>query len=187
MQYCGTAAANKEDCPTFADGTLLFHRHKNDFTMSVHKLVKQQQIAAPLPEVWRFFSDARNLQHLTPPYMRMRITSGDLPDEIYPGMIITYKVSPVAGIPLFWMTEITHAEKEKFFVDEQRQGPYSLWHHQHHFQENEKGVLMTDIVHYRLPLGLLGDMAHALFVRRQLNEIFEFRVRSVDALFGNRQ
>jgi ligand-binding SRPBCC domain-containing protein len=117
--------------------------------------------------------------------MKMRITSRELPAEIYPGMVITYKVSPLAGIALSWMTEITHVEKEKFFVDEQRHGPYSLWHHQHLFRESEGGVLMTDIVHYRLPLSFIGDAVHAVLIRRQLTDIFDFRQRSIQSLFKN--
>lgn len=155
--------------------------------MSMHRLYRQQQIQASLPQVWRFFSDARNLAQLTPPYMRMRmrITSGEMADEIYPGMVITYKVSPVAGIALSWMTEITHAEKERLFVDEQRHGPFSLWHHQHLFREYAGGVQMTDIVHYRLPLSFIGDMVHAAFIRRQLQDIFDFRQRRIETLFKN--
>lgn len=154
--------------------------------MSVYRLLRQQQIPATLPHVWQFFSDARNLAVLTPPHMRMRITSGNLPDEIYPGMVITYKVSPVAGIALSWMTEITHVVKEKLFVDEQRHGPFSMWHHQHLFEENAGGVLMTDIVHYRLPFSFIGNAANSVFVRRQLQDIFDFRHRSIESLFKNR-
>src|ERR1044072_8072318 len=89
--------------------------------------------------------------------------------QIYPGQIITYKVSPVLGIPLFWMTEITHVVPGKLFVDEQRRGPYRLWHHQHHFEAVTGGVLMTDIIHYELPLGWLGELVRILVVRRQLD------------------
>jgi ligand-binding SRPBCC domain-containing protein len=117
--------------------------------------------------------------------MRMRITSRELAAEIYPGMVITYKVSPVAGIALSWMTEITHAEKEKFFVDEQRHGPFSLWHHQHLFRESEGGVLMTDMVHYRLPFSFIGDAIHAVLIRRRLQGIFDFRQRSIQSMFKN--
>ena len=103
---------------------------------------------------------------------------------MYAGQVIEYKVSPVLGIPLYWMTEITHVEDRKFFVDEQRFGPYSLWHHQHHFREVGADVEMTDIVHYKLPGWLLGDMAHGLFVQKQLREIFDYRYRKVEEIFG---
>jgi ligand-binding SRPBCC domain-containing protein len=103
---------------------------------------------------------------------------------MYPGQIIEYTVKPVLGIPLYWMTEITHVEDHKYFVDEQRFGPYSMWHHQHHFKEIEGGVEMTDIVHYKLPLGILGDIAHALFVKAQLTHIFDYRFVAVDKKYG---
>jgi ligand-binding SRPBCC domain-containing protein len=103
---------------------------------------------------------------------------------MYPGQVMTYKVKPLLGIPLFWMTEITHVQPGKFFVDEQRFGPYNMWHHQHHFREIPGGVEMTDLVHYKLPLGFLGDIAHKIFVHRQLEGIFKFRYRKVEELFG---
>ena len=105
-------------------------------------------------------------------------------DKVYAGQVLEYKVSPVLGIPLYWMTEITHVEAGKYFVDEQRFGPYSLWHHQHHFTIIDGGVEMTDIVHYKLPLWFLGDIANALFVRKKLKEIFDFRFKKVEDLLG---
>ena len=104
---------------------------------------------------------------------------------MYAGQVIEYQVSPVLGIPLYWMTEITHVEDRKYFVDEQRYGPYSMWHHQHHFKMIEGGVEMTDIVHYKLPLWFLGDMANSLFVKKQLQQIFDHRFKKVEELFGN--
>ena len=102
---------------------------------------------------------------------------------MYAGQIIEYKVSPVLGIPLYWMTEITHVEQHKFFVDEQRFGPYSMWHHQHHFREVPGGVEMTDIVHYKMPFWFLGDIANTLFVKKQLNDIFNYRFKAVEKIF----
>lgn len=102
---------------------------------------------------------------------------------MYPGQIIEYKVSPVLGIPIYWMTEITHVEAHQFFVDEQRFGPYRLWHHQHHFKEVEGGVEMVDIVHYKIPFGWLGDLANFLFVRKKLKTIFNYRYQAIEALF----
>lgn len=103
---------------------------------------------------------------------------------MYPGQIIEYKVRPLLGIPWYWMTEITHVETNRYFIDEQRFGPYQLWHHQHHFREIEGGVEMRDIVHYRLPLGFIGNIAHGLFVKKQLHEIFRFREEAVEKRFG---
>lgn len=104
--------------------------------------------------------------------------------KMYAGQVITYTVKPILGIPLFWMTEITHVQDGSFFVDEQRVGPYALWHHQHHFQVIPGGVEMTDLVHYKVPLGWLGNLANLIFVRRQLQGIFEFRRVKLEALFG---
>jgi len=103
---------------------------------------------------------------------------------MYPGQIIEYKVKPVLGIPLYWMTEITHVEDQKYFVDEQRFGPYSLWHHQHHFKAISGGVEMSDIVHYKIPFGILGDLSQALFVRKELKSIFDYRIKAVERIFG---
>jgi ligand-binding SRPBCC domain-containing protein len=103
---------------------------------------------------------------------------------MYAGQIIEYTVKPVLGIPVYWMTEITHVEEGRFFVDEQRFGPYRFWHHQHHFHEIPGGVEMTDIVHYKNPLWLLGDLANGLFVKKRLEQIFDFRFKKVEELFG---
>lgn len=121
---------------------------------------------------------------MTPPYLNLKFTNELYGDGMYPGQVITYRVKPLFGIPLFWLTEITHVVEGRFFVDEQRFGPYSLWHHQHHFREIDGGVEMTDIVHYKLPLGPLGRLANALFVRRQLDGIFRFRYQKVEEVFG---
>ena len=151
--------------------------------MAVHRLIYKQQINADLPAVWSFFSHAANLQVITPDHLRFRVTAGDLPAEIYPGLIITYTISPILRIPLFWMTEIKHVAPQKMFVDEQRRGPYRMWHHQHHFEANNDGVLMTDIVHYELPLWFLGELARPLFVNKQLTGIFEYRRQKIASLF----
>lgn len=152
--------------------------------MAVYSIKTVQQIPASLAEAWDFFSSPANLQAITPPKMGFQIISKHHGEKMYPGQIIEYKVKPVLGIPLYWMTEITHVEDRQFFIDEQRYGPYSLWHHQHHFRPIEGGVEMADIVHYKIPLWFLGDMANALFVKKQLKEIFEFRYRKVEELFG---
>ncbi|HMX41742.1 MAG TPA: SRPBCC family protein, partial [Saprospiraceae bacterium] len=104
--------------------------------------------------------------------------------KMYAGQIITYTIKPLLGIPLFWMTEITHVQPGQFFVDEQRVGPYSIWHHEHHFRAVADGVEMTDLVHYRVPLGCLGDLANWLFVRRQLEQIFDYRYQKLEATFA---
>lgn len=153
--------------------------------MSVYKLERKQTIKSDIDTIWQFFSRPNNLTAITPDYMNFRIISQTGNGDIYPGQIITYKVSPLLGIPLFWMTEITHAERNRLFIDEQRIGPYKLWHHQHIFEEADGQILMTDIVHYSLPYYILGKMAHGLFVKRQLENIFEYRRQKIDSIFNS--
>lgn len=152
--------------------------------MKIHKLQREHLINTNIDELWHFFSDAKNLQALTPPYMKFTITSGQLPDKVYPGQMITYKVSPLLSIPLTWVTEITQVKEGEYFIDEQRIGPYKMWHHEHHFKQTGQGVLMTDIVHYALPFGPFGSLAHALFVKKQLNDIFNYRHDKIEQLFN---
>lgn len=152
----------------------------------VYSLKTIQTIPVSLNEAWDFFSSPANLQTITPDNLGFKIISKHHGTKMYAGQIIEYKVSPVFGIPLYWMTEITHAEDQQYFVDEQRFGPYSLWHHQHHFKEVPGGTEMTDIVHYKLPLWFLGDVAHALFVKKQLHHIFNYRFKKVEEIFGKK-
>ena len=150
----------------------------------VYSLKTVQLLPISLDEAWDFFSSPQNLQKITPVDMGFTIISKYHGDVMYAGQIIEYTVKPILGIPLYWMTEITQVNDKKYFIDQQRFGPYSLWHHQHHFKEVQGGVEMTDIVHYKLPLWFLGDIANALFVKKQLKEIFDYRTEKVDALFG---
>lgn len=153
--------------------------------MAVYSLKRIQNLPISLDQAWDFFSTPGNLKKITPEKMGFVVHSDPaFLTSIYAGQIITYTVKPLLGIPLFWMTEITHVEPGKFFVDEQRVGPYALWHHQHHFKEIPGGVEMTDLVHYRLPLGPLGDFAHWLFVRKQLKQIFNYRYQTLESFFG---
>ncbi|MGC4101302.1 SRPBCC family protein [Ferruginibacter sp.] len=149
----------------------------------VYSIKTTQLIPVSLQTAWDFFSSPDNLQEITPNDMNFRTISKHHGNKMYPGQLIEYKVSPVLGIPLYWMTEITHVEDKNYFVDEQRFGPYSLWHHQHHFKVVDGGVEMTDIVHYKLPFWFLGDIAHALFVKRQLKKIFDYRYKTVAEKF----
>lgn len=149
----------------------------------VYNLKKVQLISGTLDEVWDYFSNPRNLAAITPASMRFNVISAHHGNNMYPGQVIEYYVSPVLQIPLYWMTEITHVDDRRYFVDEQRFGPYNLWHHQHHFKEINGQVEMTDIVHYKLPLWFLGDIAHALFVQKKLEEIFDYRYSEIDKLF----
>lgn len=150
----------------------------------VYVLKRVQQLAVPLEAAWDFFSHPKNLVALTPPALNLKFTNELFGEAMYPGQIITYNVKPLFGIPLFWMTEIMHVNKPHFFVDEQRRGPYALWHHEHHFKAVSGGVEMTDLVHYALPFGIAGRLAHALFVKKQLDQIFAYRFQKAEALFG---
>lgn len=148
----------------------------------IYTLMVDQALPIPLQEAWEFFSSPKNLERITPKHMNFRITSGE-PEPMYPGQIISYKVSPFPGMKTNWVTEITHVEKEKYFVDEQRFGPYKMWHHEHSFEEREGTVWMRDKVSYKLPFGILGDIAQRLFVRKQLKGIFNYRQQVLDELF----
>jgi len=150
-----------------------------------YKLYRKTVLPISIDEAWDFFSSPLNLKKITPPYLGFEVTS-DNPKKMYPGMIITYIVKPVLGIPLKWMTEITQVREKEFFIDEQRVGPYKLWHHQHLFSSTKEGVIMEDIVHYILPLGILGRIAHSIFVKRQLNAIFNFRSTVTDSLWKSK-
>jgi len=143
--------------------------------MAFYQLVKEQFVPTSIDEVWDFISSPGNLKEITPDHMGFDITSDSLPEKIYAGMIISYKVRPLLGIPMTWVTEITHVVDKKYFIDEQRIGPYALWHHQHIIEPSGQGVLMTDIISYKPPLGFLGSIANALFIRRQLEGIFAYR------------
>ena len=147
------------------------------------KYIARQFIPISLDEAWAFFSDPSNLEMLTPAKMRFRITSGNPGKKMYPGMIITYIVSPLLRIPMNWMTEITQVKEKEYFIDDQKSGPFKIWHHQHHFKEVDGGVEMTDIINYKVGFGFIGGIANALFVKRRVRKIFEFRQKVMERLF----
>ena len=151
----------------------------------LHTLKTTQILKSDMDTVWEFMSSPKNLARITPDYMGFQILSDeeDL-KEMYSGQLIEYYVTPVMGIKMHWVTEITHVQDKHYFVDEQRFGPYTMWHHQHHFKQVPEGIEMTDIVHYKLPLGFLGDIAHSLFVKKQLKGIFDHRFKVVEEMFN---
>lgn len=149
----------------------------------VYRLKTVQNLPISVEKAWDFLSDPGNLKTITPDYMGFKILEG-AEEKMYAGQIIKYIVNPVLGLPLRWVTEITQVEDQKYFVDEQRFGPYSLWHHKHFIKAIPGGVEMIDIVDYKLPLGMLGRIAHPLFVKRQLNQIFNYRYNKLVELFG---
>ena len=150
--------------------------------MKIFTIKANQFIPISIDEAWNFFSNPNNLSKITPPWLNLKITS-DMPDKMYEGMIITYKVYPFLGIPSSWVTEITTVKEKIFFVDEQRFGPYKFWHHQHHFKEIDEGVEMSDIVNYALPFDPFSRPLNNIIVGKKINEIFEFRKKVLENLF----
>ena len=152
--------------------------------MSIHVLHSRQIVPASVEECWAFFSNPRNLAEITPPELDFQVLS-DLPPTMHPGMMIEYRVRPLLGIPVTWLTEITHVEPLQRFVDEQRVGPYKIWHHEHTFAAlDDRTTEMRDTVHYVLHGWLAGDVINALIVRRELAKIFGHREIAVERRFG---
>ena len=154
--------------------------------MSHYQLRINQFLKTDIDTIWDFASSPANLKEITPDYMLFNITSNDLPEKMYPGMIISYEVSPLLNIKINWLTEITQVKNKSFFIDEQRMGPYKMWHHQHIFEEQNDGVLMTDIVTYIPPFGIVGDIANAFFIKKQLRNIFDYRYKVMDEKFNTK-
>jgi ligand-binding SRPBCC domain-containing protein len=153
--------------------------------VKTYTLKTEQAVPINLEQAWDFFSSPLNLAKITPKEMNFVVTSDYTADtKMYPGMIITYIVSPVLGIKMNWMTEITHVKEGEYFVDEQRFGPYALWHHQHHFKSIPGGVLMSDILNYAIPYGILGRLANTILVEKQIKKIFSYREKAIKELFG---
>jgi ligand-binding SRPBCC domain-containing protein len=151
--------------------------------MKIYTLRTVQNLPISQKEAWEFLSDPKNLKVITPDYMGFNILSGaDRP--MFAGQIIQYIVTPVLGIKTKWVTEITHVKEGSYFVDEQRFGPYALWHHKHFIKEIEGGVEMEDIIDYKIPFGIIGQLAHPFLVKPKLKEIFEYRKTKLIELFG---
>ncbi len=153
----------------------------------MNSFTTKQFIKSDIDTIWAFISSPKNLSIITPPHMGFDIINEDhLNSDMYAGQIIEYYVSPILKIKLHWVTEITHVVKNNYFVDEQRKGPYSFWHHQHFLKEVEGGIEMTDIVHYRVPFGIIGKMANSLLIKKQLKEIFDYRYKKVEEIFNQK-
>ena len=144
-----------------------------------------QYLNSDIKSVWEFASSPKNLKQITPDYMLFNITSENQ-DKMYPGMIISYQIAPILKLKLNWVTEITHVIENIFFVDEQKIGPYALWHHQHLFEVVDKRVKMTDILTYKLPFGFIGRLANTLFIEKQIKSIFEYRRIKMHQLFNTK-
>ncbi len=146
-------------------------------------LTQRQFLPISIEKAWSFFSSPQNLNEITPDDMTFKITSV-IPEKMYEGMMITYKISPMLNIPLDWCTEITHVKENQYFVDEQRSGPYDIWHHEHHFEAVEGGVMMTDILSYNIGKSIFGWLAGVLFVHKKVENIFVFRKAKLEQFFG---
>lgn len=143
----------------------------------------KQELPISMDEAWVFLSDPKNLKRITPDYMGFDILSG-ADRKMFPGQIIQYILTPVLGIPFRWVTEITHVKEGEYFVDEQRFGPYSFWHHKHFIYPTENGVVMEDVVDYKIPLGILGKLAHMIFVKYKVKQIFTYREKALNEIFN---
>ena len=150
---------------------------------TMYQLKRTQFIKSDIKTCWDFFSSPNNLKVITPPYMGFEVKT-EVPSTMYEGLMIAYTVRPLFGIPMSWVTEIKTVKENQFFVDEQRKGPYTIWHHEHHFKEVDGGIEMTDIVSYVLPFGILGKLVHPIVVRKKLEEIFAYRFQKVDEIFN---
>lgn len=161
---------------------IVFIDNKKISKMKVYQLKTEQKLHISIEKAWKFFANPDNLSLITPEWLNFEVRS-NLPDKMYAGMIINYKVHPVMGIPINWITEITHVNEPFYFVDEQRYGPYKFWHHQHHFRETESGVEITDIVNYALPLDPFSRPINFFLVQNRVREIFRFREKKLGVLF----
>lgn len=149
------------------------------------RLEQEQFLPITLNEAWDFFATPKNLNEVTPDDLVFEITS-NVPDKMYEGLMITYKIKPLLNISINWCTEITHIKDMHFFVDEQRKGPYNIWHHEHHFKAVEGGTLMTDILHYDIGKWIFGWVAGKLFIDKQVEKIFSYRYKALEKYFNTK-
>ena len=158
-----------------------FKKHSGIYTLTT-----EQVLDISLNKAWEFFSAPENLEKITPKQMGFKITS-TVDKKAYAGQIITYRVGILFGIKSNWVTEITQVKDKIFFIDEQRFGPYKMWHHEHWFEAlpNEK-TLMKDKISYKIPFGFLGHIAQAIFIKKQLKTIFEHRFVTLDKVFNEK-
>lgn len=152
--------------------------------MKLSRLSRVQYFPISIEQAWHFFSNPSNLSEITPSWLCFKLAQ-KVPENIHAGMIISYKLKPFPHIPVTWVTEITHIRKPEFFVDEQRFGPYKFWHHQHLFKTHGDGTEMTDIVHYAMSYGILGDLINRHIVSPRLENIFDYRYEKLKRIFND--
>jgi ligand-binding SRPBCC domain-containing protein len=150
--------------------------------VTTHVLEREQVVPAPLEDVFEFFAQARNLEAITPPWLRFEVLTPE-PVAMRAGTLLDYRLR-LHGLPLRWLTLIEAWEPGRMFIDRQISGPYELWHHTHRFAEHPEGTLVTDRVRYGIPLGALGEVAHRAFVRRDLERVFAYRREAVVRMLG---
>ena len=150
----------------------------------LYRITYKQKIPSDINTLWDFISSPKNLNLITPDNMGFTIETNLDSDTMYPGQIIAYKVSPFKGIKMNWVTEITHVKDKEYFVDEQRFGPYKMWHHKHFIKPIANGVEMIDIIDYKIPMGFIGDIMNSLVVKNKLKEIFNYRYKKMEELYG---
>ena len=151
--------------------------------MKIYTLHKKQRLPISKKEAWNFLSDPKNLSVITPPEMKMTIIAG-AERPMYAGQLLEYSVSPLPGFKTKWVSEITQFVDGDYFVDIQLYGPYALWHHKHFINEIKGGVELEDLIHYKVPLGWLGQLAHPILVRPKLEAIFDYRKQQLEQQFG---
>lgn len=151
--------------------------------MKIYHFHQKQFVNADIDRVWDFFSSPRNLNEITPPFMNFEILEVTGSEKMFNGQLIKYKVNPFPFYRVKWITEITDVQPKTFFADNQKKGPFSLWHHEHKFTEVNGGVEMEDHVSYAVPFGFIGRIANSVAVSKQVNGIFEYRRKRVDILF----
>jgi ligand-binding SRPBCC domain-containing protein len=149
----------------------------------MYQIKRIQEIPISLTKAWDFFSKPENLKLISPSYMSFKMLSRSDAGEMYPGMIITYTISPLFNISINWATEITQVKENKYFIDNQISGPYKIWHHEHHFEEIENGVEMKDILYYEMPFGFIGKLMYKIFIRKKIDDIFDYREQKIKELF----
>ena len=151
--------------------------------MKLYQIKTKQKLPISVDKAWEFLSNPKNLKEITPKHMNFRILSG-ADRSIFAGQIIQYKVTPMLGISTKWVTEITHVKDKEYFVDEQRFGQYALWHHKHFIKKIDGGVEMEDVIDYKIPFGIIGQIAHPIIVKNKLKQIFKYRENKLKELFG---
>jgi ligand-binding SRPBCC domain-containing protein len=149
----------------------------------MHHFKQTQIINADIDTVWRFFSSPRNLNKITPPDMNFELTDLGGSEDMSKGQLIKYNVSPFPFLRVKWITEITDVDAKRFFADNQKKGPFTMWHHQHLFTPIDGGVEMTDHVSYSIPFGFLGIAVNKLLVEKRVHHIFDHRRKQVEILF----